>query len=129
MASKTVSFDTPFRKGDNVRATEDLAGVPVGTAGKVKLVNGLTWIRYWVFFDNGTDLGSIDQKALVRSKQWDEYQLHREQADAAAASAAAEAAKPAPAAAAEEAAPSKAASRVPAHLLERAKKRQEAKDG
>ncbi|MFN0028233.1 MAG: hypothetical protein ACKV2O_13790 [Acidimicrobiales bacterium] len=128
MASKTVNFDTPFRKGDSVRATEDLAGVPVGTTGKVKLVNGLTWTRYWVFFDNGTDLGSIDQKALVRSKQWDDYQRHREEQTAAAAVAAASAKVEAPVAAAEEA-PSKAASRVPAHLLERAKKRQEAKGG
>ena len=129
MASQTVSFDTPFRKGDRVRATEDLAGVPAGTSGKVKLVNGLTWIRYWVFFDNGTDLGSIDQKALVRAKQWDDYQRHREEA-AAAASAAAAAAQAAPVVAVvTEEAPPKAASRVPAHLLERAKKQREAKGG
>lgn len=129
MASKTINFDTPFRKGDLVRATEDLAGVPEGTSGKVKLVNGLTWTRYWVFFDNGTDLGSIDQKALVRAKQWEDYQRHREEAAAAAASAAAAEAEAAPVAVATEEAPPKAASRVPAHLLERAKKQREAKGG
>ncbi len=129
MASKTVNFDTPFRKGDRVRATEELAGVPVGTTGKVKLVNGLTWTRYWVFFDNGTDLGSIDQRALVRSKQWDDYQRHREERAAAQALAAAAAEKAPPVAVVTEEAPSKAASRVPAHLLERAKKQREAKGG
>lgn len=47
-------------KGDKVVATRALRGVPEGTRGKVQVVNGLTWMRYWVQFDNGVWLGSID---------------------------------------------------------------------
>ena len=124
MARTTIMFDTPFRKGDKVTATVTLPRVPEGTSGVVKLVNGLTWTRYWVFFDNGTDLGSIDQTALVRTKQWADYQLQRTEkatavvAPAAAASAAANGAA--------EGASAATGSRVPEHLLERAKKRREA---
>ena len=124
MARTKIMFDTPFRKGDKVTATVTLPRVPEGTSGVVKLVNGLTWTRYWVFFDNGTDLGSIDQTALVRTKQWADYQLQRTEkavavvAPAAAASAAADGAA--------EAASAATSSRVPEHLLERAKKRREA---
>ena len=124
MARTKIMFDTPFRKGDKVTATVTLPRVPEGTSGVVKLVNGLTWTRYWVFFDNGTDLGSIDQTALVRTKQWADYQLQRTEkatagvAPAAAASAAANGAA--------EGASAATGSRVPEHLLERAKKRREA---
>lgn len=125
MARKQITFDTPFRKGDKVTATVGLPGVPEGTGGVVKLVNGLTWTRYWVFFDNGENLGSIDQKALVRSKQWAEYRRHREtevvSADGAGAAVeAADSGGDAPAAAAG------AGSRIPEHLLDRTKKRKEA---
>ncbi len=122
MAKTTITYDTPFRKGDKVTATTDLPGVPEGTTGKVKLVNGLTWKRYWVFFDNGADLGSIDHKALVRSKQWADYQVHRTQAGSATTA-------PAPAAAGgDDAAPAAAGggSRIPEHLLERTKNRKQA---
>ena len=51
--AKTKSIDAPFRKGEKVVATVPLPGVPEGTKGKVKLVNGLSWTRYWVFFENG----------------------------------------------------------------------------
>ena len=60
------TLDTPFSKGEKVVATEDLRRVPAGTPGKVKLVNGFEWTRYWVFFDNGEKLGSIDGSKLVR---------------------------------------------------------------
>ncbi len=60
-------LDTPFRTGEKVRTTRDLPGVPEGTRGKVKLVNGLhTWIRYWVKFDNGEIIGQVCQDDLVR---------------------------------------------------------------
>jgi hypothetical protein len=123
--AKTLAFDTPFRKGDKVTATVDLPNVPAGTTGRVKLVNGLTWTRYWVFFDNGVDLGSIDQKALVRTKQWDDYQVHRlEAATRATAPAAAPSGDGDGGAAAPAAAPG-AGSGVPEHLLERTRKRRE----
>ena len=54
-----------LRKGDKVVTTADLRGVPEGTAGKVIVVNGLTWIRYWVRFDNGEVLGSISRDKLA----------------------------------------------------------------
>jgi len=106
-----------------VVATRDLVGVPEGTAGRIELVNGLTWIRYWVQFDNGVWLGSVDAKAVVAEDGWDDFQERRV---AAAARAAEEAAKPkeesAPAAAAAPAgdAPVDAApSKIPAALLAR----------
>lgn len=125
MARTKIMFDTPFRKGDKVTATVTLPRVPEGTSGVVKLVNGLTWTRYWVFFDNGTDLGSIDQTALVRTKQWADYQLQRTEKAAAAVVAPAAAANAAAKGAAEGASAA-TESRVPEHLLERAKKRREA---
>ncbi len=54
-----------LRKGDKVVTTADLRNVPEGTAGKVIVVNGLTWIRYWVRFENGEVLGSIDRSKLA----------------------------------------------------------------
>ena len=125
MARTKIMFDTPFRKGDKVTATVTLPRVPEGTSGVVKLVNGLTWTRYWVFFANGTDLGSIDQTALVRTKQWPDYQLQRTEKAAAAVVAPAAAASAAANGAAEGASAA-TGSRVPEHLLERAKKRREA---
>lgn len=55
-----------LRRGDWVIAAEDLLGVPAGTRGRVELVNGFRWIRYWVNFDNGVRLGSIDGAQLTR---------------------------------------------------------------
>ncbi|MCU1371105.1 MAG: hypothetical protein JWO77_2299 [Ilumatobacteraceae bacterium] len=54
-----------LRKGDKVVTTVDLRNVPEGTAGKVIVVNGLTWIRYWVRFANGEVLGSISRDKLA----------------------------------------------------------------
>ncbi|MDH3753675.1 MAG: hypothetical protein OEU32_07365 [Acidimicrobiia bacterium] len=75
----------PFRRREKVVATEDLPRVPEGTGGRVMLVNGFSWIRYWVHFDNGVELGSIDQAKLVRAKEWETYRHERarlaEQAD------------------------------------------------
>ncbi len=128
-SKSSITFETRFRKGEKVTATVDLPGVPEGTTGKVKLINGLTWTRYWVFFDNGTDLGSISQSSLVRSKQWGAYHLARIEAEANAASVAAaqaaEAAKRA-VAAATAATEAPANPRIPAALLERAKNRKKA---
>lgn len=72
--------EAPFRRGEKVIATEDLGHVPEGTKGKVMLVNGFAWTRYWVHFDDGTDLGSIDQAQLVRAKEWKDFLAEREAA-------------------------------------------------
>lgn len=54
-----------LRIGDRVEATQDLDGVPTGTAGKVLLANGFNWQRYRVLFDNGVELGDLDHRHLT----------------------------------------------------------------
>ena len=63
--AKTALASDQLRKGAKVVATTDLRDVPEGTAGKVILVNGFTWIRYWVRFENGETLGSISRDKLA----------------------------------------------------------------
>ena len=104
-----------------VVAARDLVGVPEGTPGRIEVVNGLTWTRYWVQFDNGVWLGSVDAKAVVAEDDWDD---HLERRAAAAAQAAEEAARPtpaeAPAAATADAPPADpGAGKIPAALLAR----------
>jgi hypothetical protein len=50
--------------GDRVRTTSDLRGAPAGTEGKVILANGFNWQRYRVLFDNGAELGDLDQRQI-----------------------------------------------------------------
>lgn len=75
---KNPEPDDPFKKNEHVVATEDLRGVPEGTRGRVKLINGFDWVRYWVFFDNGVQLGSIDGTQLVRPQHFRQFQIDRE---------------------------------------------------
>ena len=51
---------------DVIYAAAPLIGVPEGTAGKVSTVNGFRWRRYWVSFENGVDIGSLDGAQLTR---------------------------------------------------------------
>ncbi len=60
MAGATTTFTTKSK----VEAASDLAGVPEGTAGKILLVNGFSWTRYFVTFDNGVSIGSLDGRFL-----------------------------------------------------------------
>jgi hypothetical protein len=53
-----------LKLGDRVRATVDLSGAPAGTEGKVILANGFNWQRYRVLFDNGAELGDLDQRHI-----------------------------------------------------------------
>ena len=53
-----------LRMGDRVSTTADVAGVPVGTEGKVILANGFNWQRYRVLFTNGIEAGDLDQRNL-----------------------------------------------------------------
>lgn len=121
--ARTKSIDKPLRRGERVIATTDLPGVPEGTLGRVHLVNGLTWRRYWVFFDNGVKRGSIDDRVVVRAKDHEAWK-ERQAAQVEAAEATTAAAAPADAAGEAEAATGPA-SRVPAHLLERTKRARE----
>lgn len=79
--TKTVEPDTPFKKNDVVKATMDLPGVPQGTVGKIKVINGFAWTRYWVFFENGIDLGQLDTNELVRPEHWEHFFEQKELAE------------------------------------------------
>ncbi|CAN5650266.1 hypothetical protein BH10ACT1_BH10ACT1_07800 [soil metagenome] len=71
--AKTETASTELRKGSKVVARTDLRDVPEGTKGKVTMVTGLSWIRYWVRFENGVALGSIDRKRLATPDQWKRF--------------------------------------------------------
>ncbi len=84
------TLEKPFVKNEIVMSTEDLPGVPARTQGKVKMVNGFTWRRYWVFFENGVKLGTLDSDQLVRPRDWNRFQsvkTERETASVAVAAA------------------------------------------
>jgi hypothetical protein len=121
--AKVESKSRVLPKKSRVVAVRDLRGVPAGTGGRVKVVNGLTWPRYWVAFDNDVWLGSVDTGAVIAEDEWPEFQERtaaeaaRAAAEPAAAAAVPEAAAPAAPAAAD--AGSGAASKIPAHLLAR----------
>ena len=63
-----------LRKRAKVVARNDLRGVPEGTPGKVVLVSGFAWVRYWVHFDNGIYLGSVDRSDLATADEWKRHQ-------------------------------------------------------
>jgi hypothetical protein len=69
MASTATTND--LKKGSRVIAAHGLAHVPEGTKGKVMLVNGLSWIRYWVRFENGVTMGSINRSNLATPSEWE----------------------------------------------------------
>jgi hypothetical protein len=77
-----------LRRKDRVRAATDLRGVPAGTPGKVIVANGIDWVRYWVRFDNGAEVGSLHRDKLVRDNEWDTYLAERDERAAKAAAAA-----------------------------------------
>ena len=54
-----------LRRKDRVVAAVDLPEVPAGTQGRVTVVNGFRWLRYWVRFDNGEDVGQLDRDQLT----------------------------------------------------------------
>jgi hypothetical protein len=115
-----------FRRNEWVKNLVDLPGVPVGTRGRVYLVEGFTWTRYRVLFDNGVDIGSLDGEVLARPREFASALERREQAAVAAEAAAAEAET-----AAEEGAGATGEGKtvngvsVPAHLLDRSRRARE----
>ena len=68
-----------LQKKEVVKAAINLRGVPEGTTGQVILSNGLDWVRYWVAFDNGVEVGGLHRDKLIREDEWDDYLLKREQ--------------------------------------------------
>ena len=67
-----------LQKKEVVKAAINLRGVPEGTTGQVILSSGLDWVRYWVAFDNGVEVGSLHRDKLIREDEWDDYLLKRE---------------------------------------------------
>jgi hypothetical protein len=68
MATATLNTLAPKTR---VVATIDMKGVPRGTTGKVIFVQGLSWIRYWVLFDNGIRVGTLDRSKLATLADWE----------------------------------------------------------
>jgi hypothetical protein len=73
-----------FKRHQKVVAAVDLRGVPAGTPGKVQIVNGLTWIRYWVVFANGAEVGQLGNDDLITVSAWKEQAARRRQTERAA---------------------------------------------
>lgn len=76
--SKKDDYNRVFSRNERVVAAYDLPGVPERTGGKIKMVSGFEWQRYWVFFDNGVQLGSLDGSALLRPHHWQRWRSERE---------------------------------------------------
>jgi len=112
--------DTPeqLKRRAKVVSLADLRGVPRGTTGRVTMVSGLTWIRYFVDFDNGVSIPSVDRSRIATPAEWNEW---KDRPAGATSVAAAEA--PAGEAAAGQAAESVGG--IPAHLLERSRQARE----
>ena len=68
--AKTATAPGQLKKRAKVVARTDLRDVPEGTEGRVVLINGMTWIRYWVRFENGVYLGSLDRNVLATRDEW-----------------------------------------------------------
>jgi hypothetical protein len=115
-----------FKRNERVKNLDDLPRVPAGTRGRVYLVEGFTWTRYRVLFDNGVDIGSLDGAVLARPRDFALGLERREQAALAAEAAAEDAEAPADegAAAAGEDKTVNGVS-VPAHLLDRSRRARE----
>lgn len=107
-----------LRRGDRVIAVVSMPDVPEGTLGTVKMVVGQAWTRYMVKWDTGEWMGTVDGPAIVRDDRLALY--HDRQAKEAERAAQATVAAPAEGPAVDAGAGGED-SRVPAHLLERAR--------
>ena len=57
-----------LKRGSKVVNLCDLQGVPRGTTGRVVISSGITWVRYWVDFDNGVyGVGDLDGRGFKAS--------------------------------------------------------------
>ena len=71
-------FSQVLLKQQQIKAATDLKGVPEGTQGQVMLSNGLDWVRYWVKFENGIEMGSLHRNKLVLLENWEKFLEDRE---------------------------------------------------
>jgi len=117
-----------LRRKERVVAAIDMPGLPAGTPGKVVMVSGFDWVRYWVRFENGVVRGSLARHKLARPGE--PVGAEREALEAAAAA-------PVDEAASTDAAPAEGGGEgivhagvlVPTHLLERSRSRREVLTG
>jgi hypothetical protein len=116
-----------FRRNEWVKNIYDLPRVPAGSRGRVYLVEGFTWTRYRVLFDNGVDIGSLDGAVLARPRDFASALERREQAAIAAEAAASQAETVAEEGAAPAGEDNKTVNGVPvpAHLLDRSRRARE----
>jgi len=123
MPFRRRSGDSP-RVGDWVIAVEPIGDIPEGTKGRVKVVDGFGWVRYWVAWETGAWMGSVDSSSVVRADRLEQWRSDREAAQVPAAAHAERAAVTSAAGTngggdGGEAAPG--GGRVPEHLLERSR--------
>jgi len=107
-----------LKRRAKVVSLTDLRGVPRGTTGRVTMVSGLTWIRYFVDFDNGVSIPSVDRSVIATPAEWRNWKDRP--AGAPSIAAAATPAGEAPAGQVAE-----AVGGIPAHLLERSRQARE----
>jgi len=84
MSSTAEMQAHPLKRGQKVRLLSEIPGHPAGSEGKVALANGVTWLRYWVRFSDGSSVGHIDHSALVNAKDYHRF-LEAREAEARAA--------------------------------------------
>ena len=123
MSTLVLPDTEPFKRKDRVVAAVDLPGIPAGTEGKVIMVAGFTWIRYWVRWANGIERGSINRSNLVRPGEPYGPELLELRANAEAPVAAAESGGDA--AAGGGGGVEVGGVLIPQHLIDRSKKRRE----
>jgi len=82
------------------------------------MVSGLTWIRYFVDFDGGVSMPSLDRSRLATPAEWREWKDRPAGAEAEPAD------KPAAAAVSADG-PQESVGGIPAHLLERSRQARE----
>jgi len=117
--AKTDTAPKGFKIADRVIVTRDLPGIAEGSRGRVRVVNGITWPRYWVEWETGEWRGTISGADLVRERDWEAFKVQR--AEEASRPKVAAAAAPVAAASSGDGAAA-GGGRVPAHLLERSEK-------
>jgi len=107
-----------LKRRAKVVSLADLRGVPRGTTGRVTMVSGLTWVRYFVDFDNGVSIPTVDRSVLATPAEW------RDGKDRPAGAVEAADATDGPAAVATSGA-TESVGGIPAHLLERSRQARE----
>jgi hypothetical protein len=113
-----------IRRGTKVIAVTQLGKIPEGTVGTIKLIDGFGWIRYWVSWETGEWMGSVDAGDVVAANRYEEYKREQLEKATRAASAPVVVAAATSAAAAPDGGGGD--SRVPEHLLERSRARRAA---